>query len=65
MSAFLNIAPNRYFAITGKDGSFTIPNLPPGTYTVAAIHEKLGEQDLQITVPPKSSAKASFTFTAK
>jgi plastocyanin len=65
MSAFLNIAPNRYFAITGKDGSFTIPNLPPGTYTVAAIHGKLGEQDLQITVLPKSPARASFTFTAK
>ena len=65
MSAFLNIASNRYFAITSKDGSFTIPNLPPGTYTLAAIHEKLGEQDLQITVLPKSSAAASFTFTAK
>ena len=65
MSAFVNIAPNRYFAVTGPDGTFTIPNLPPGTYTLAAIHEKLGEQDLQVSVLPKSAAKASFTFTVK
>ncbi len=65
MSAFLNIAPNPYFAVTGADGSFTLPNLPPGTYTLAAIHEKLGEQDVQITVAPKATAKASFTFSAK
>jgi plastocyanin len=65
MSAFINIAPNRYFAVTAADGSFTIPNLPPGTYTLAAIHEKLGEQDTQITVPAKSVAKASFTFASK
>ena len=65
MSAFINIAPNRYFAVTGPDGSFTIPNLPPGTYTLAAIHQKLGEQDIQITVPTKSSAKADFAFASK
>jgi plastocyanin len=65
MQAFINVAPNRYFAVTGTDGSFTLPNLPPGTYTLAAIHEKLGEQDIQITVPAKSVAKASFTFASK
>ena len=65
MQAFLNVAPNAYFAVTGPDGSFTIKNLPPGTYTLAAIHEKLGEQDLQITVPPKSTTPATFTFAVK
>ena len=65
MSAFINIAPNPYFAVTGPDGSFTLPNLPPGAYTLAAVHEKLGEQDIQITVPNKSVAKASFTFASK
>jgi plastocyanin len=65
MQAFINVAPNGFFAVTGADGSFTLRGLPPGTYTVAAVHEKLGEQDLQVTVPAKSTAKADFTYSVK
>ena len=39
MQAFLNVAPNPYFAVSGADGSFSIPNLPPGTYTLAACRK--------------------------
>ncbi len=65
MQAYINVAPNPYFAVTGTDGTFNIPNLPPGTYTLAAIHETLGEKDIQITIAPKSTTKADFTFAAK
>jgi plastocyanin len=65
MTAMINVAPNPYFAVTGTDGSFTLPNLPPGTYTLAAVHETLGEQDIQITVAPKATASANFSFKAK
>jgi plastocyanin len=65
MQAFLNIAPNQFFAVTREDGSFSIPGLPPGTYTLAAVHEKLGERDMQVTVAAKSESRANFSFAAK
>jgi plastocyanin len=65
MNAFINVAPNPYFAVTGPDGTFTIPNLPPGNYTLAAVQEKMGEQDIPITVTAGKTAKANLTFTAK
>lgn len=65
MSAFINVAPNPWFAVTNNEGTFRITGLRAGTYTLAAVHEKLGEQDIQITVAPKSVTDASFTFKAK
>lgn len=65
MNAFINVADTPYFAVTGADGSFTIGGLPPGNYTVAAVHEKLGEQDVQISIQPKGVVKADFTYAIK
>jgi len=65
MEALLNVAPNPWFAVTREDGTFSITGLPPGTYTLAAVHEKLGEQDMQITVTEKSKSRADFTFAIK
>ncbi len=62
MNAFLNVAPNPYFAVTGPDGTFKITGLPPGTYTLAAVHEKLGEQDIQVTVPAHGTASSDLSF---
>jgi hypothetical protein len=51
-----------YFAVTGSAGSFTLANLPPGTYTIAAWHEQLGTQEQQVTVAAKESKDVEFTF---
>lgn len=65
MQAFLNIAPNPFFAITGEDGHFAIHGLPPGTYTLVAVQEQLGQQQSSVTVTTHGSATADFSFKAK
>ena len=31
MKSYVAVFKHSYFAVTGKDGSFQLPNLPPGT----------------------------------
>ena len=62
MHAFIGVLDHPYFATTNDDGSFTLPNLPPGTYTVAVWQEKLGTQRQQITVAPGQNIAADFSY---
>jgi hypothetical protein len=52
-------------AVSGEDGSFTIENVPPGSYTVKAWHEPDETQTQKVTVTAGSAATANFTFKAK
>ncbi len=38
MRGYIAVFKHPYFAVTGKDGSFDIGSLPPGTYTINAGH---------------------------
>lgn len=63
MSAFIIILENPYFALTGPTGEFTINNIPPGTYTIKTWHEKLEEQEQEITLSQDESKTINFTLT--
>jgi len=65
MRAYINVMSNPYFAVSAPDGSFEIKNLPPGEYTIAAVHERFGEQTLKVKVGPKENAKAAFVYSAQ
>ena len=65
MRAYINVMSHPYFAVSDADGKFTIKNLPPGEYTLAAVHEKFGEQTMKVKVGPKMDSDARFTFAAQ
>jgi hypothetical protein len=53
------------YAVTDENGSYTIKNLPPGSYTVTAWQEEYGTQTQKVTVAAGKPATADFTFKAK
>lgn len=42
MTAWIYVFDHPYFAVTGKDGSFELRDVPPGEHTLAVWHERLG-----------------------
>jgi plastocyanin len=40
MEGYIVVLQNPYFAVSGKDGRYTIPDVPAGSYTVAVWHQK-------------------------
>jgi len=62
MHSYMAVMPHPFYAVSAADGSFTIPNLPPGQYTLVAWHEKYGAQEQKITVGAKEAKTVAFTF---
>jgi len=59
MEAWVIVLANPYFAKTGPDGSYNIPNVPAGKYTLKVWHEKAKFADLEVTVPASGNATAN------
>lgn len=62
MRAYIGVLDHPYFAVTGPDGTFEIPNLPPGNYVVEAWQEKLGTQQMNIALEPSGKQRIDFKF---
>jgi plastocyanin len=65
MRAWIVELDHPYFATTDKSGSFSLTDVPPGTYTVVAWHEVMGEKTGTVTVASGKSAALNFQFAAK
>jgi carboxypeptidase family protein len=59
------VLKNSHYAVSGGDGSFSLPNLPPGKYTLTAWHESYGEQTQDVTISGNETKTISFVFKAK
>jgi plastocyanin len=59
------VMKNKHFAVTGEGGTFTLPNLPPGKYTITAWHEPDETQTQEVTITGSETKTVNFVFKAK
>src|SRR3984885_12805889 len=64
MKMYINVVKSPFYAVTDKSGKYEIKGLPPGDYTIAFVHEKLGEQDQKVTVAAKETKTVDQSFKA-
>jgi plastocyanin len=62
MNAWVGVMNHPYFAVTGADGAFSLPDLPAGTYTVEAWHEAAGTTTGTVTVSAQGTATLDLSF---
>ncbi len=66
MFAWVSVFDHPYFAVTDKDGKFTIKDVPPGKYTIEARHRKAAADGVTKEVEVKDSgATADFVLEVK
>jgi plastocyanin len=65
MFAWVSVFDHPYFALSGKDGTFKIANVPPGKYKLQAAHRKAGVVTQEIEVKEGEPTKADFALEAK
>jgi plastocyanin len=62
MQAFINVAANPFYAVSDASGKFVIRGLPPGTYTIVADQENLGQKTATVTVSAQQTVTQDFTY---
>jgi plastocyanin len=62
MEGYIVVLRNPFFAVSGKDGRFTIADVPPGVYTVAVWHAKGKAQPKPVTVAADKAATVDFVL---
>ena len=65
MRAYVGVLQHPFFAVSNNEGKFEIKNVPAGTYTLIAWHEKYPQGITQsVTVAPGAPGAANFSFTS-
>jgi plastocyanin len=62
MRSWIGVVEHPFFAVTGADGSFSMQGVPPGQYTLAAWHEKLGTREQVVSVSPGGQVRVELEF---
>ncbi|MCB1127787.1 MAG: hypothetical protein KDM81_14940, partial [Verrucomicrobiae bacterium] len=63
MFAYVGVMDHPWFAVTNEKGEYKLPpDLPPGEYTLVALHRKAGESTQKITVADGDKKAVNFTM---
>ena len=62
MSASIMVLDHPYFAVPRADGSFTLPDVPAGKYTIVGWHERVGERSGTIDVQAGRTASIDLSL---
>jgi len=65
MRAYIAIFDHPFFTITKEDGSFEIPNVPPGEYEIEAQHPTLKLMSGKAVVKAGAAGNVEITYTLK
>jgi plastocyanin len=65
MHGWFAVLKTNHYSITGDAGSFSLPDLPPGKYTITAWHEDYGTQTQDVTITGSETKSIDFSFKAK
>jgi plastocyanin len=66
MFAWVTVVDHPYYAVTGKDGTFTIKDVPPGKYKIVALHRKAAPTGVEKEIEVKADgATADFAIELK
>jgi hypothetical protein len=62
MSATIMVLDHPYFTTPDLDGSFTLPQVPEGRYTIVGWHERVGEQTSTIQIEAGGTASVELSL---
>jgi hypothetical protein len=62
MTAAIMVFDHAFFRIPSADGTFTLDDVPAGSYQISAWHERIGESANTIKVEPGRTARVEFAL---
>jgi plastocyanin len=62
MKAWISVMNHPFFAVTDAEGKYNIAGVPPGSYTLVVWHEKLGVQNIPVSVTASGTVTKDVTL---
>lgn len=60
--AWIRVFDHPYFAVTNRDGTFTLDSVPPGHYRLMAWDARLGVREREVSVQAARDSRADLSF---